>query len=83
MNNDSVLSLLEQKKNENIGKSIEDFDFLKILSRKGDEFVAKVKSKLNNEIYAMKRIKENQAIKRGMFNYIEREVFFPMKLELF
>ena len=81
MNNDSILSLLEQKKNENIGKSIEDFDFLKILSRKGDEFVAKVKSKLNNEIYAMKRIKENQAIKRGMFNYIEREVFFPMKLE--
>ena len=44
MNNDSILSLLEQKKNENIGKSIEDFDFLKILSRKGDEFVEMTKN---------------------------------------
>ena len=44
-----------------VGKCIDDFHIQKIISKKGDNFVAKVKSKINNEIYVMKRIDKNKA----------------------
>ena len=40
-----------------IGTKFEDFTILKVLSRGKYGFVAKVKSKIDNNIYAMKRIK--------------------------
>ena len=60
-------------------KGIDDFLILKILSKKGKkdkDFVAKVKSKLNNGIYAMKKIDKNKAILEGKKIYIEREEEF-------
>ena len=72
-------SLLRLDEPNDIGKSIEDFSLLKILSKKGKNFVAKVKSKLNNKIYTMKRI---ELISRNDFNYkyLQREKFFIKNL---
>ena len=39
-----------------IGTKFEDFTILKVLSRGKYGFVAKVKSKIDNKIYAIKRI---------------------------
>ena len=60
------------RNDNNIGKSSEDFSILEIISKKENNFVAKVKSKLNNKTYAMKRIEKNQENSK----YIEREKFF-------
>jgi len=48
--------ILEQKHplKENIGNKIEDFEILQILGRSKYGFVSKVKSKLNQKIYAMR-----------------------------
>ena len=59
-----------------IGKSSEDFFILEIISKKENNFVAKVKSKLNNKTYAMKRIEKKQENSK----YIERENFFIKNL---
>ena len=60
----------------NIGKSPEDFSILEILNKKENNFVAKIKSKLNNKIYIMKRIEKKQENTK----YIEREKFFIKNL---
>ena len=60
-NYDSNISQNNQVEIE-IGKSIEDFHILKIINIEGDNFVAKVKSKLNKEIYFMKRMNKNQYV---------------------
>ena len=44
---------------DKIGKKFEDFIILKVLNRGNYGYVAKVKSKLDNNIYAMKRIDLN------------------------
>ena len=41
---------------DKIGKKFEDFVVLKVINRGKYGYVAKVKSKLDNNIYAMKRI---------------------------
>ena len=42
--------------NEDIGNNINDFEFLQILRKQEYGFIARVKSKKNNKIYAMKII---------------------------
>ena len=59
-----------------VGKCIDDFHIQKIISKKGDNFVAKVKSKINNEIYVMKRIDKNKATQVGRHRYLSREEEF-------
>ena len=46
-----------KKNNENIGNKLEDFEILQVLGEGSYGFVAKVKSKLNSQIYALKKIK--------------------------
>ena len=74
-NYDSNISQNNQVEIE-IGKSIEDFHILKIINIDGDNFVAKVKSKLNKEIYFMKRMNKNQYVNLDKIKYIERKIFF-------
>ena len=45
-----------QNRNELIGNSIDDFEFLKILGEGGFGCVFKVRSKKNNKLYALKKI---------------------------
>ena len=59
-----------------IGKNVEDFYIIKIINRDGDNFVAKVRSKLNKEVYFMKRMNKNQYINLDKIKYIERKIFF-------
>ena len=59
-----------------VGKSIEDFNISKIININGDNFVAKVRSKINKEIYFMKRLNKIQLINLDKLKYFEREIFF-------
>ena len=45
-----------KKGNNNIGNKIEDFTILQVMGKGTFGFVAKVKSKINHEIYALKKI---------------------------
>jgi NIMA (never in mitosis gene a)-related kinase len=44
-----------QNKGKSIGNKIEDFEILQVMGEGSFGFVAKVKSKINNEIYALKK----------------------------
>ena len=68
-------SFLGFDKSSNIGQSIEDFSILKIINQKGNNFVAKVRSNLDNKIYMMKRI-EQKPIDSNENIYMKREKFF-------
>ena len=46
---------INDKSKNNIGKKIEDFTILQVLGKGSYGFVAKVKSKINHEIYALKK----------------------------
>ena len=46
---------INNKSKNNIGKKIEDFTILQVLGKGSYGFVAKVKSKINHEIYALKK----------------------------
>ena len=50
-----ILRDFTEKKNDKIGESLEDFIILKVFNEKQYGFVAKVKSKLNDKIYVMKK----------------------------
>ena len=60
------------KKNENnIGNKVEDFIILQVMGKGSYGFVAKVKSKINLEIYALKQINVqnlNEEKKKKYFN---------------
>ena len=43
--------------NQNIGSKLDDFEILQIMGKGTFGFVAKVKSKINLQIYALKKIK--------------------------
>ena len=68
-------SFLGFDKSNNIGQTIEDFSILKIINHKGNNFVAKVRSNLDNKIYMMKRI-EQKPIDSNENIYMKREKFF-------
>ena len=56
MENHIIFGLENEKEKENIGNKLDDFEILQTLGKGSYGYVAKVKSKLNNEIYAMKMI---------------------------
>ena len=64
-----------------IGNCLDDFFIQSILSIKEKNFVAKVKSKLNNQIYIMKRIDKNKAEEIKKDEYISRENEFLKLLD--
>ena len=49
-----ILDQENERKREYIGNNLDDFEFIKILNKKHYGLVAKVKSKINQKIYAMK-----------------------------
>jgi len=56
-----------------IGKSVFDFNILQVISTGKLSSVLKVKSKKNNQIYAMKRSNLEKAEKDGLLNYLQTE----------
>jgi len=56
-----------------IGTKFEDFTILKVLSRGKYGYIAKVKSKIDNKIYAMKRIDLNLIKSEKAVEYYENE----------
>ena len=71
-----VRAVTERVDNLKIGNCVDDFFIQSILSIKEKNFVAKVKSKLNNQIYIMKRIDKNKAEEIIRKEYISREKEF-------
>ena len=71
-----VRAVPERVDNLKIGNCVDDFFIQSILSIKEKNFVAKVKSKLNNQIYIMKRIDKNKAEEIIRKEYISREKEF-------
>ena len=53
---ENFLVIEDSQKNEEIGNKLEDFEILQTLGKGGYGFVAKVKSKKNLKMYAMKMI---------------------------
>ena len=51
-----ILEKLEQKDDNSIGNNLDDFEILQTLGKGSYGFVAKVKSKINEKLYAMKMI---------------------------
>ena len=56
MENHILLEQQKEKVNEFIGNQLDDFEILQTLGKGSYGYVAKVKSKINNKIYAMKMI---------------------------
>lgn len=63
----------------NIGNKLEDFEILQIIAEGSYGSIAKVKSKLNSEIYALKKIKIGNLDEKEKF-YIKKELIFFEKL---
>ena len=61
---------------ENIGKSVNDFEIIETISEKNRNAIYKVRSRLNSQIYCMKKINLKDAEALGITNYIKREVPF-------
>ena len=68
-----------KKKNAKIGDKLEDFELLTILGEGGSGIVLKVRSLINNEIYAMKII--NLENKKNEIEYIKNEIEMLKKIE--
>ena len=64
--------------NQNIGKKLEDFEILQIMGKGGYGFVAKVKSKINLEIYALKKNFEENMSKLELLK-LKNELSFLRK----
>ena len=65
--------------NAKIGDKLEDFELLTILGEGGSGIVLKVRSLINNEIYAMKII--NLENKKNEIEYIKNEIEMLKKIE--
>ena len=61
---------------ENIGQKYDDFEILETIHSRNNNFVAKVKSKLNNQIYSMKKIDLNNSGTFNIMGYTRNEVPF-------
>ncbi len=66
----------DENQPENIGKSVDDFEIIETISEKNRNAIFKVRSRLNSQIYCMKKINLKDAEALGITNYIEREVPF-------
>ena len=59
-----------------VGNCLDDYMILQSISNRENKFVAKVKCKLNNEIYIMKGIDKNVAYQEQKDIYLSREELF-------
>ena len=66
----------DENQPENIGKSVDDFEIIETISEKNRNAIYKVRSRLNSQLYCMKKINLKDAEALGITNYIEREVPF-------
>ena len=66
----------DENQPENIGTSVDDFEIIETISEKNRNAIYKVRSRLNSQIYCMKKINLKDAEALGITNYIEREVPF-------
>ena len=68
------------KNKSHMGNSINDFEILQILGEGSYGCVAKVKSKLNKKIYAMKQLSLNILAQKNIIDLIENEIQIMEKL---
>ena len=82
-NNKKILQNMVKNKtildDSNIGDSLSDFEILQVLGEGAFGFVAKVKSKKNLQIYAMKKSDFNK-IDSALIKYFQNESLFMKKL---
>ena len=71
----------EVNENKEIGKRLDDFIILKVLSKKKFSFIAKVKSKLNDQIYVMKKTDLSKIDDKRLIRYYRNEYLISQKLE--
>ena len=64
----------------NIGNKLEDFEILQVIAEGSYGFIAKVKSKLNSEIYALKKIINKNLDEREKL-YRRKDMIFSKKLD--
>lgn len=64
----------------NIGNKLEDFEILQVIDEGSYGFIAKVKSKLNSEIYALKKIINKNLDEREKL-YRRKDMIFSKKLD--
>ena len=68
------------KNNENIGNKLEDFEILQIMGQGAYGYVAKVKSKINLEIYALKKNK-TKIMNHDEYLKLKKELLFLRKFD--
>ena len=73
-------SNFKEEDDKNIGKKLEDFEILQVLGQGGFGFVAKVKSKNNGRIYALKKY-NTQNLNEEQKKEFKNEVIFSQKLD--
>ncbi len=54
-----IIDSIQTQELENVGNKLDHFEILQTLGKGGFGFVAKVKSKINHKLYAMKMIDFN------------------------
>ena len=69
-----------EKDDKNIGNKLEDFEILQVLGQGGFGFVAKVRSKNNSRIYALKKY-NTQNLNEEEKKEFKKEVIFSKKLD--
>ena len=79
-NNQSQINNLEKNKEE-IGNCFDDFYILKIIKESKYGFVAKVYSKKNNKIYAMKKSNLEKVEAEKLGKYYKNQLIFLKKLK--
>ena len=68
-----MINSSQKNKENDMGKSVSDFNVLQVLSDDKLSSLLKVRSKKNNQIYAMKKSNMEKADKQGLLNYLQRE----------
>ena len=64
-----------KKNSENIGNKLEDFEILQVVGQGSFGFVAKVRSKLNSEIYALKKIRPDKMGEQEKLQFQIEKIF--------
>ena len=83
-NNQKFIEMMKNQENiledKEIGNHLSDFEILQVLGEGGFGFVAKVKSKKNLQIYAMKKYDLSQIKDPDLLKYYENESIFMKNL---
>ena len=75
-----ILKTKGTENNSDIGNKLEDFEILQIIGKGTYGFVAKVKSKLNLRIYALKKYNSEYLNKPDALKYVVNESIFMKQL---